>query len=317
MSTGAGPLFSFRGVPVIANMLAAAGRDIRPLLVAAGLPDEALRGEVIAPLSRVQQLLDASSLALGDPLFGIHLAERVATGTFGVTEFLMRSAPTVARCLHVLAELSPLINPILDFRFDDGRLSLAVHGERDVLGAQLNEYTFALLLRQFSLVLGEQLPVEEIWFAHLRTDARTAVAARFGCRVTFGAADCGIALRRSVLDTEPPTADTALFEFLLAQARAQIGNLGTRDVISQLARVIETRLGAGSVSAEATAKAMATTVRSLQRHLADAGTTYREVLKHVRQRRRTELSRSKLPDAEIARRLGFSDAGSMKRSLDQ
>lgn len=301
---------------MVANMLALRGHDARRLLEAAGLPDEALRGEVIAPLSRVQRFLDLSAETLGDPLFGIHLAERLATGTFGVTEFLMRSAPTVSRCLHVLAEFAPLINPILDFRFDDGRFSFTVHGERDVLGAQLNEYTFALLLRQFSLVLGERLPVEEIWFAHDRADSREQVAARFGCAVTFGAVDCGIALRRSVLDKSPPTSDSALFEFLLAQARSQIANLGTRDVIAQVARVIETRLGS-DVSAEATAKAMATTVRSLQRHLADAGTTYREVLKHVRQRRRTELSRSRLPDAEIARRLGFSDTGSMKRSLDQ
>jgi AraC-like DNA-binding protein len=155
-----------------------------------------------------------------------------------------------------------------------------------------------------------------VWFAHERSEHQTDVGARFGCRVTLGAVDCGLLLRAESLARRPPTSDPVLFEFLLAQARAQIGNLGTRDVISQVARVIETRLSSGNVTAEAIAKAMATTVRSLQRHLADAGTSYREVLNHVRQRRRAELARSGLTEAEIAHRLGFSDASTMRRSLD-
>jgi hypothetical protein len=61
---------------------------------------------------------------------------------------------------------------------------------------------------------------------------------------------------------------------------------------------------------------MATTVRSLQRHLGDAGTTYRDVLAHVRRIRRTELAHGGFGERDIARRLGFADARSMRRSFD-
>jgi AraC-like DNA-binding protein len=308
-------------VPAIAGMLAVRGVDLRPMLREAGLPDEALRGEIIAPLGRVQRLLDSLARYTANPLFGITLGEQVPSGALGVTEFLMRSAPTVVDGMKVLCEFATLINPILDFRLQtdggDARLHFAIASQRDGLGTHLNEYTFAVIFCQFAMVLGQRLPVEEVWFAHERSDHRAEVAARFGSRVTFGAADCGLLVRGESLTRRPTTSDPVLFEFLLGQARSQIANLGTRDVISQVARVVEAQLSSGDVSAAAIAKAMATTVRSLQRHLADAGTSYREVLAHVRQRRRAELARGGLTEADIARRLGFADASSMRRSLDR
>jgi AraC-like DNA-binding protein len=313
-------LFSFRMVPVISSMLAMHRIDTAALLREAGMPDQALHGEVIAPLVRVQKLLDLVAVRAGMPLLGLELAERVPTGAFGVTEFLMRSAPDVEGALRVLCEFSPLINPMLEFRYvkqrDAGYVHFAVPSQRDALGRHLNEYTLMLAVRQFSSVLGERVPLERAWFAHGRRSQVDELAARFGCPVTFDAADCGFALPKAWVARTPPTTDPALFEFLTAQARAQLANLASRDIISQVARVIEARLASGAVGGTDVARAMATTFRSLQRHLADAGTTYRDVLQHVRLRRRAELMRTGLEPAEVARRLGFSSVSAMRRSLD-
>ncbi len=314
-------LFTFRMVPLIAGMLAQHGIDAAELVREAGLPPEALRGEVTAPLIRVQKLLELLATKLRAPLFGLDLAERVPSGAFGVVEFVMRSAPSVERALAVLCELSALINPLIDFRFtvDDheGRLNWAIPAQRDALGMHLNEYTLGLLVKQVGAVLGEPLPLERAWFAHTRRDHVDDVAARFRCPVAFQAADCGFAIPREVLTRRPRTADEPLFEFLCNQARAQVAQLGSADVVTQVMRVIEMRMPNGDVSTAAIAKAMATTVRSLQRHLADAGTSFRDVLAHVRMRRRAELARGGLSETEIAHRLGFADARSMRRSLDE
>jgi AraC-like DNA-binding protein len=306
-------------VPLVAGMLGARRVDARPLLVKAGLPDEALRGPIIAPLSRVQRFLDLAAEAVGHPLFGVALAERVPDGALGVTEFLMKSAASVKRSIEVLCEFAPLINTLLQFRLRvDGaqaRLHFTVPARRDALGMHLNEYTFALALRQFSAGLGSALPVQEVWFAHSRDEGRAAVEAKFGCPVRFGAGDCGWAVPSEVLERRPALSDPALFDFLLAQARAELANAGTRDVISQVARTVEMRLGAGAVSVQAIARSMAITVRSLQRHLKDAGTSFRDVVLYVRRRRHAELTRAGVSAAEIAARLGFSNPSAMRRSL--
>jgi AraC-like DNA-binding protein len=310
-------LFSFRMVPVISSMLAMRRIDARALVKQAGLPDGALNGDVIAPLPRVQRFIDLAAEQLEAPLFGIDLADRVPTGYFGVTEFLMRSAPSIERALEVLCEFGPLVNPVLDLRFDSGRFHVAVPSQRDALGMHLNEYTLMLLVRQFGQVIGEAIVPDRVWFAHVRRAHVAEVAARFGCEVTFHAADCGIALPKSVLQRVAPTADPALFQFLTTQARAQLQNLASRDIVSQVARVVEARLESGALGGNDVAKAMAITFRSLQRYLADAGTSYREVLHHVRLRRRAELSHAGLEPAQIARRLGFSGVAAMRRSLDE
>ncbi|MBV8759931.1 MAG: AraC family transcriptional regulator ligand-binding domain-containing protein [Deltaproteobacteria bacterium] len=315
-----GALFSFRMVPVISSMLAVRRIDVAPLVREAGLPDEALQGDVIAPLERIQTLLDLAARRADLPLFGIELAERVPTGAFGLTEFLMRSAPSCETALLALCEFSPLINPLLEFRFTKqpatGYLHFAVPGQRAALGTHLNEYTLMLAVRQFSGVLGEPLAPARVWFAHTDRDRAAALAARFSCPVELGAADCGFAITERSLARRPPTADPALFDFLSSQARAQLANVGSRDIISQVARVIEARLASGALSGADIARAMATTFRSLQRHLAAAGTTYRDVLQHVRLRRRAELARTGLTPNEIATRLGFSNVSAMRRSLD-
>ncbi|HEY5926393.1 MAG TPA: AraC family transcriptional regulator ligand-binding domain-containing protein [Kofleriaceae bacterium] len=308
-------------VPIISGMLAVRRIDAMALVREAGLPEESLHGEVIAPLVRVQRFIDLAATHLDAPLFGLELGDRIPPGAFGVTEFLVRSAPTVERGLQVLCEFAPLINPILDLELvvepTHGQFHYAIPSQRDALGCQLNEYTLALIVRQFTLVFGERMPLERAWFAHSRRAHADAVAQRLSCNVAFQAADCGFAVSRAWLQRTAPTADAPLFEFLLGQARAQLANMGSRDIISQVARVIETRLESGELGGAEVAKAMATTLRSLQRHLADAGTSYREVLLHVRRRRHAELARSGMAPDEIARRLGFANVTSMRRSLDE
>jgi len=309
-----GPLFSFRAVPALVGLL---GTDARRIFRAAGLETEPDAPELIAPLGCVRKLFDLAAQAKQRPAIGIDVAELVPSGTLGFTEFLMRSAPTVMRGLEVLCEFAPLINPILDFRLEStpqrASMHFAIPGEREALGVHLNEYTFALMFQQFSRVLGESWRPTELWLAHERSSHRDDVAARFGCAVTFGAGTCGVAMDRAAIDRKPPTADPVLFDFLREQARAQLSTLEPSDV-AMVARTIEARLS-GDVSVEAIAAAMATTSRSLQRHLAAAGTSYRDVLQQVRRRQHAELSRAGVSEDAIARKLGFVDTKSMRRSL--
>ncbi|MBA3455614.1 MAG: AraC family transcriptional regulator ligand-binding domain-containing protein [Deltaproteobacteria bacterium] len=319
--THSGVLFTFRMIPVIAAELARRSIDPQALLTEAGLPADALRGEITAPLARIQSFVDLAGTAFGSETFGLDLAERIPAGAYGVAEFLVRSAATVDDALRVITDFATLVNPVLRFHFsveaDAGELHFSVAAQRDTLGCNLNEYTIAYLIKQFSTVLGAPVPLARVWFSHGRKRAADAVAQRFGTHVRFQATDCGFAVARDVLARPMPTADAALHEFLLGQARAQLGRVGPVDIVTQVARVIEVRLPAGDVGAADVATAMATTVRSLQRHLADAGTAYRDVLAHVRTRRREELRQGGVAEPEIARQLGFADARSMRRSLDE
>ena len=313
-------LFTFRQIPLLAAVLAQRGVDAAALLRECGLPLEGLTGEVTAPLGRIQKLITAAAERLENPLLGLDLADRVSPGVYGVVVFLARSAPTVERGLAVICEIAPLVNPIGDFRLmpvsDGCELHYAVHGQRDTIGRHLNEFTIAFITAQFGAALGEPMPLSRAWFSHPRQTGGGAVAQRLRTDVAFQRPDCGFAVSHETLARAPRTADPQLFEFLLAQARAQLAYVGTHDVVAQVVRMIEVRLAHGDVGTTAVAGAMATTSRSLQRRLTEAGTTFREVLAYVRARRRAQLERGGFSEAEVARQLGFADARSMRRSLD-
>ena len=321
MRSRGGPLFTFRLIPVIAGLLARGGVDVTELLDEAGLPLAAARGEVTAPLSRMQAFISRCATRLVAPLFGLELAAVLPGGAYGVAEFLMRSAPSIGDALHVLGDFAALINPSGQFRFvvddsGDGRLHYSYGTERDTLGRHLNEYTIAYIVKQIGAVLGERLPLASVWFSHARAEGAEQVAAHFGCPARFQARDCGFALTRETLARAPRTADPLLFQFLLDQARTQLARLGSLDIVSQVVRALEPRLPSGELDAASVARALALSPRSMQRHLDEAGTTFRDVLAHVRERRRAELRAGSVPEAEIARQLGLSDARAMRRSLD-
>jgi AraC-like DNA-binding protein len=313
-------LFTFRQVPTVAVMLAERGFAIADVLREAGFIDTSATTEITAPLGKVQRFLELSAARLDAPLFGLDLADRIPEGAYGVTEFVARTSPTVQHALSALCELSPLINPALDMRYIADQVGCEVRfayaGERDALGAILNEYTVAYVAKHFAMVLGEPLALARAWFAHGRKQHHEELARRLGCHVGLQAADCGFAVASDVISRTIPSGNQALYAFLLAQARTQLANLGRHDVISLVTRAIEARISDLDLSAATVARAVELSQRTLQRQLTAAGTSYRDLLASIRRRRRAELERSNLTDAEIAQRLGFGSAKAMRRALE-
>src|SRR3954463_5634286 len=104
-------LFTFRMVPAIGALLIKRGIDPRQLLREIGLPFESLTGEVTAPVSRIQELVDRAAILLERPLLGLDLVEFAQPGTFGLAEFVGRFAPTVRQGYESFCESLPLVNP--------------------------------------------------------------------------------------------------------------------------------------------------------------------------------------------------------------
>src|SRR5262249_16285816 len=129
--------------------------------------------------------------------------------------------------------------------------------------------------------------------------------------------DCGFAVASEVIAQTIPGGNEAVYKYLLEQARAQLATLGKHDVVSQVTRAIEARISDANLGAATIAQALALSQRTLQRHLTEAGTSYRDLLASIRRRRRAELERTGLGEAEIAGRLGFASAKSLRRALDE
>src|SRR5690242_4536783 len=97
-------LFTFRQLQVLAALLRERGTSLADVLREAGL-DATATAELTAPHGKVARMLELAAERLDAPLLGLELAERIPEGAYGVTEFVVRSSPSVRAALAALSEL--------------------------------------------------------------------------------------------------------------------------------------------------------------------------------------------------------------------
>ncbi len=95
-----------------------------------------------------------------------------------------------------------------------------------------------------------------------------------------------------------------------------VKELNRPDIISQVKRAIVEDLPSGAPSEESIAGRVFVSARTLQRKLADEGTTYRALVLEVRRDLAEKyIADTSMPLVEISYMLGFSDASSFSRSF--
>jgi AraC-like DNA-binding protein len=141
------------------------------------------------------------------------------------------------------------------------------------------------------------------------------VEKQFKCPAVSRSGSFGFALPLDALDRPLRHADLPLHTFLTDQVRAKAaGVLRDDDIIGRSMVEIGKRLDQGELTADALAEAMGMSTRTLTRRFTEAGTSFRDVIDHVRRQRFEELSIQGVRGQQAAKALGFADARSMRRA---
>jgi AraC-like DNA-binding protein len=312
------PLFSFRLGGRVLERIGLRGAEAHAFLAASSMPTSAATGRCTVPLSRVSGLLANASERAKDPLFGLSLAADVPEGTYEAAELLVRTASNVAQGLSALAKNASLVNPIAQFRYEEGKdraeLHYVVPGKSDGLGVHMNEYTIAYVLRGLRLVATGPLPLLSAWFAHERKPAdRARVSAFFGCPVKFGASSSGFAISIESARRSLGSSDKVVFDYLSREAEKNLEGDASSPIAVQIARAIEGDVGFRRATLASVAKHLGVTTRTAQRRLQEEGTSFRDVIDGARRRRAEQLAKGGSSDQKIAELLGFADVGSYRR----
>jgi hypothetical protein len=147
------------------------------------------------------------------------------------------------------------------------------------------------------------------------SSAAAFVAALGTTSIDFGAAAATFTFRDQDLDLLLPTADPLLAE-ILARYAAAFPAPPPVTWYERFQQLLDETLDAASPSLGGMARQLAMSARTLQRRLADHGTTWREELDAARRRRATNVGLAVGPDAVgLARQLRYADARSVRRAL--
>ncbi len=278
------------------------------------------------PGARMAAFWDAALAVTGDPDLGLHMAEAFTPGALDIVGYVMLSCPTAHDALRRGARYLRLLNDglSLDLVPGDGVVTcvLRVHEELDdyVVRAprQPTETLLAGLLHQARLLTERPLVARAV---RLRHPAPTTGAGEhrriFGVAPQFAAPDYAVVLDAADLARPLRSANPALLAAFERHAADALALLAATDTLAGrvLAEVV-TRLRGEAPPVGAVARALATSVRHLQRGLRAERTTYVAVVDDAR--RALALRHLSAPDATVAQvafLLGFSEPSAFQRAF--
>ncbi|MGI5217117.1 AraC family transcriptional regulator ligand-binding domain-containing protein [Nocardia sp. CA-290969] len=291
---------------------------------AAELPGWVLdAGDTMVSSTYQLRLWELVEHAQSDPHVALRVGKTNTLGNFGIHDYLFSTAPTLADGLARSEQHANMITTNIGFAVSgeseeeanaDVRLWNG-HGRGRELATQ---FALAAVVTRARHATGRDVHPVRIRFRQPAPRQYRPFVDMFGTRrVEFGAPTDRITFRATDLALPLRTADPALAailgrcaEVLPPPPRLEAGWAG------QVQQALAVLLGDGRVTIERVARYLATSSRSLQRRLADEGTTWTQELDRARSEL-VEQRRADSPDVTqtaLARRVGYADAGALRRA---
>lgn len=291
------------------------GHDAEALAAATGLsetdltdPDATVRCEAYGELfARAQAIQFTPNLAL-------ELARVTPLGAWPLLDYLVVTADTVGAGVRQLERYFRLTDSLITITVRD--TSDPIQVENAAPSAFSIEYNVALMLLNFRNETEGHFAAAFASFRH-RPDDPAAFERIVGCPVMSNAAWNGISVPLDAWRLPLRRRDPILRHLLEGQANALLAHVpaGT-GLAADVQRALTTRVAGGDTRIDALARHFAMSPRTLQRKLADEGTSFQKLVDEARRAAAGRyLKESTLAIGEIAYLLGYSEPAPFHRAF--
>lgn len=312
---------SLRGfVPLVQEL----GGDADALLARFGIPRQALDADDgLVPITAHDRMLDAAAEQTGCRDLGLRLAERQDLSILGPLALAIESSSTVAEALDCASRFmfvhSPALNVGLlpDPRGRRGVVALTYRKDlrESLYSPQAMELGLGLFRRVAALLVGGLTGLRSVELPHKPVSPVRRYLDFFGCDVRFAAPTGALCVERRILDEHFASADDAIrgvaLDHLNSHYRAPEDANATRVRLA----VAET-LGTAAPTLAGVARLLTTHPRTLQRRLAEEGTTFDTILNDVRRDAAYRwITATDLPLGQVAALTGFTEQSSLTHAV--
>ena len=317
----------YTSVPALLKYLRHAeqlGLDLEAARAAAGVTREDLADNARRiPSEAHERLLAHLVQASGDPLFGLHSARHVHPGSWSVLGYITMNCATLGEAMSRIVPYEKLVGDMgtsqLQMAGDHVRLIWNCRHENREIRRHMVENVLASWLLYARWIAETERSPRAVWLEHARPDGveQADYEQLFGCPVLFGQPCNALLVPLDYLGIPLRQADASLLRTLEEHALALIAGLDDNEPLPQRVKnALRQLLRDGLPRKEKVAEKFHMTVRTLQRHLQQAGTSYQEILDQLRQELAEHyLLRSDLTIQDIASYLGFTESRSFHRSF--
>lgn len=308
------------GVVVLAGLLSEGGIDPRPLLLDAGLTPDILHAQGTAiSLDRELKFVRAALTRSPWPDLGLRAGLRHHFALFGAWGLAMVSSPNLLSAIRVGLQHMDLVHTYLrwTFRSDGDRAILEFRPRAGLGGLEVffMERDIAAAVTLVAGLLGARPRLDSVEFPYSPPDWREAYRPVFDGPVVFGTRRGRITLDQEWLARPLPQANPVT---AAAAERHCAALLERMNDAGPLAEQVRGRLlrARGMIPSQAEMAAdLHMSERTFRRRLGREGLSFRGLRDEVRRElAETYLQETGLSLAEIAHRVGFSDAANFSHA---
>ncbi|MDB5987164.1 MAG: AraC family transcriptional regulator [Nevskia sp.] len=266
------------------------------------------------------QFWEAIEAVSGDPDIGLRLCPHLPVYRGEILEYLMLSCPRFGEGLHRVVKYLRLVSDAIQARLQVDATTLRISGVVTRLNApQLRHTEICTLYGMIQFVremTDGQARLLHVGLRCKRISPQADYERVFGCPVRFEQAESEICVDRALLDFRPSRCNAELFRVHEELAASRLSSLWRQDLIDRIRGVFSRRVEFMDCQLEDVARELEVSPRLLRYKLAQAGTTFSDLLADFRMiLARRLLTRTDERLDHIAYVTGFSEPSSFYRAF--
>ena len=299
------------------NVLESYGIDPEPLFWEMAMDPELMKqsgGRY--RLTKINNLWRKASEVIGDPCFGLKIAEMWHPSNLGALGYAMLTSKTLRTALERMDRYHRVITDEQPVKFDETEAGLTVSlvFSHDI--PERNDAVLALIMSICRLNYITDLEPVSVTFTHPMPSCSARFFEYFQAPVIFEASANSLTLPIAAVDKNLPGSHPQLAELNDQVMIEYLAKLDHDNITHKVKAVIIDMLPSGNVTDENVARELYMSSRTLQRHLQREDTTYTTLLNEIRQDLAEQyLTEQNISLTEIAFLLGFSESSAFSRAF--
>lgn len=297
------------------------GHDADAVLEVMGLTREELdKLDTAGARSQIGSVWDAAAKVTGDPHIGLSIAALVRPENFDLLGYVARHSETLGNALDRVIQYGALAGApgILQIDLDGATATMTFGSASDgPPHRQGVEFLFHALQQMAERLCGEPSEMGRADFRHPQPESLDRLREAFGTDLHFDQPHNRLIFSADYLKMPVRGHDPQLRKILERQAKDLLDQFDeSSSIVRTVTELVTKELATGNPNSDHIASLLGVSVRTMSRHLKDAGTSYQALLDNVRfQLASRYLSRTRVDIGEVAFLLGFADTSSFNRAF--
>ncbi len=304
-----------------ANRVRKAGIKLEPLLSGAGLTIDQINDPEQRINARNQiAFLDTAAEALKDDFLGFNIGEEFDCRELGLLYYVMASSGTLGDAFKRASRYSRITNEAIVLEYletSEPTLRLTYSGIPRHSDEQQIEFCIVAMVRLSCLLTGRRFLPRHVSMMHVRSKGVSKLARSLGKNIDFGSTADEIDFPTGSAEWALVDPDPHLNKILLKVCEESLNarKRNTAAFRTTVENTLSTLLPHGQAHADAVAKKLGMSERTLARRLAEEGVTFNEVLQELKASLAARyLEEDGMPISKIAWLLGFEEASSFSHA---